>query len=205
MIGGRDDRSPAPRHLRDPLPVYEPPAGVDHPPLAPLLALLERLRAHGLPHALGASGLLAALGLVRKVNDWDVTVEASVGKLEAACAGLAFSRHGNSGCHADHKLGFEQERIELIADFAFFGPHGIVRIPTAVTGDWQGIPVGSPTAWAAAYALMGELDDDSRRRERAAALFAWLAGQPAEHEVRETLLAQSPPAEVAVRLRALPA
>ncbi|MEO5619208.1 MAG: hypothetical protein ABIS67_15670 [Candidatus Eisenbacteria bacterium] len=46
---------------RDAARVYSPGAPVDHPPLAPLLAVLDRLRARNLPHALGASGLLAAL------------------------------------------------------------------------------------------------------------------------------------------------
>jgi hypothetical protein len=184
--------------------VYTPPAGIDHPPFPPLLEMLERLRAQGLPHALGASGLLAALGLIREVNDWDVTVDAPIEKVEAACAGLEFSWHGHSGCHADHKLGFERERIELIADFAFFVPGGIVRIPTVVTGTWQGIPVGSPAAWAAAYALMGELDGDARRRERAELLFAWLASGPAEPDASARLLAQPLPEELARRLADLP-
>lgn len=184
-------------------PLDTPPGGIDHPPLAPLLAVLDRLRVHDLPHALGASGLLAALGLIRKVNDWDVTVDAPVERIEAACAGLEFTRHGNSGCHADHKLGFEKQRIELIADFAFFVPGGIVRIPTVVTRIWRGIPVGSPTAWAAAYALMGELDNDSRRRERADLLFAWLASGPGEPAVRSGLLAQPLPPALARELESL--
>jgi len=169
-----------------------------------LLALLARLRQHRLPHALGASGLLAALGLVDRVNDWDVTVEAPIEALEAACAGLEFTRHGNSGCHADHKLGFAKERIELIADFAFFVPGGVVRIPTLVTGSWRGIPVGSPTAWAVAYALMGELEGSLRRRERAEALFGWLAGSRGEPEARARLGAQPLPDGLARRLESLP-
>ncbi|MEO5619207.1 MAG: hypothetical protein ABIS67_15665 [Candidatus Eisenbacteria bacterium] len=141
--------------------------------------------------------------MIQQVNDWDVTVAAPIVRLEAACAGMDFTRHGNSGCHADHKLGFERERIELIAEFAFFVPGGAVRIPTVVTGIWQGIPVGSPTAWAAAYALMGELDDDARRRDRADALFAWLKSGPGETNVIVRLLAQPLPEGLARRLRSL--
>jgi len=186
------------------LPELFPAGPIDHPPREPLLALLARLRERHLPHALGASGLLAALGLIDRVNDWDVTVDAPIDALEAACAGLDFTRHGNSGCHADHKLGFAVERIELIADFAFFVPGGVVRIPTAVTGLWQGVPVGSPTAWAAAYALMGALEDSPRRRDRAEALFAWLAKAPAEPAVRARLEAQPLPSDLARRLESLP-
>ena len=174
--------------------------GIEHPPLAPLERLLERLRAHGLAHALGGSGLLAALGLVDRVRDWDVTVAASIESLEAACAGLDYARFGSDGCHADHKLTFERESVELIANFAFSVPGGVVAIPTLVTGHWRGIPLGSPTAWAVAYALMGELEDSARRRERAALLFEWLASQPPEREVIDALLAQPLPPTFHARL-----
>lgn len=176
---------------------------LDAPPLAPLRDLLARLDRGGLSYALGASGLLAALGLVAKVNDWDVQVDASIDELERACAGIGSGRFGNDPVHADHKLSFEAERVELIADFAFFAPAGVVTIPFAVTGTWQGIPLASPTGWAAAYALMGELEDSPRRRERADLLFAWLAGRASERAVIDALLAQPLPDELAARLRAL--
>ena len=174
------------------------------PPLPPLLARLELLERAGLPHALGASGLLAALGLVDEVNDWDVTVEADVDTLAAACAGLPFTRHGNSGCHADHKLTFEADRIELIARFAFFVPPGIVRIPTIVTRAWRGLPVGSPSAWAVAYALMGEFEHSPRRRERAELLFGWLERHGADPAGVQSLLAEPLPSSMRARLAALP-
>lgn len=180
-----------------------PRAAIDHPPLAPLHVLLERLSAAGIPHALGGSGLLAALGLVERVNDWDVTVDADVDALAAACAGLEFTRFGNNGCHADHKLGFDRERVELIARFAFFALDGVVRVPTRMTGHWRDVPLGSPTAWAAAYALMGELEDSDRRRARADLCFAWLANRPPEREVIAELLTQPLPSTVRVRVEAL--
>jgi hypothetical protein len=185
------------------LPVRPEREGVTTPPLAPLHELLARLEAAGLRHALGASGLLAALGLVDRVNDWDVTVAASMETLERACAGLAGERFGNDGVHADHKLTFHAERVELIADFAFFTPGGVVRIPVETTATWRGVPVGSPTAWAAAYALMGELEDSPRRRERADLLFAWLGGRAPESAVLDALLAQPLTDSIAARLRAL--
>ena len=177
---------------------------IETPPIEPLLARLEGLSRAGLPHALGASGLLAALGLVDRVNDWDVTVSADVETLAAACGGLAFTRHGNSGCHADHKLTFDAERIELIANFAFFVPDGIVRIPTIVTRQWRGVPVGSPAAWAVAYALMGELEDSPRRRERAELLFGWMERAGADEASVRALLAEPLLPEIRTRLEALP-
>ena len=182
----------------------EPRIALDAPPFAPLRDLLARLDHSGLRYALGASGLLAALGLVTKVNDWDVQVDASIDELERACAGLGSARFGNDRMHADHKLSFDAERVELIAEFAFFPPgSGLVRIPFAVCGSWQGVPLASPTAWAAAYALMGELEDSPRRRERAHLLFEWLRGREPERDVIDALLAQPVPEDLAARLRAL--
>lgn len=177
---------------------------ITHPPLAPLHMALARLEDAGIPHALGASGLCASLGLVTVVNDWDVTVEASLDTLAGIFAGQPHERFGNSGCHADHKLNLEGGAIELIARFAFFVDGGIVRIPTRVTGHWQGIPVGAPESWAVAYALMGELEDSPRRRERAELLFGHLTRSGADGEVIRLLLAEPLPRALASRLEALP-
>lgn len=174
------------------------------PPLPPLQAALARLAAADIPHALGASGLCAALGLVQHVNDWDVTCDADLDTLAALFAEQPHERFGNSGCHADHKLNLAGGGIELIARFAFFVPGGIVRIPTLVTATWQGVPVGSPEAWAVAYALMGELEDSARRRERAELLFGHLALRGADADTVRTLLAEPLPATIAQRLAALP-
>jgi hypothetical protein len=179
-------------------------SGLATPPFAPLQAVSARLASAGVAHALGGSGLCAALGLVDRVNDWDVTCDADLDALATIFAGQPHERFGNSGCHADHKLNLEGGGIELIARFAFFVPGGIVRIPTIVTRTWQGVPVGSPEAWAVAYALMGELEDSQRRRDRAALLFAHLAGHGADAATVRVLLAQPLPEAIAERLRALP-
>jgi hypothetical protein len=167
--------------------------------------VLARLDAAHLPHALGASGLLASLGLVERVNDWDVTVDAPIEALRAAVAGEGLDEHGPQGGHADHKLALRGAPIELIARYAVEVPGGVVRIPTVVTGAWHGAPVGSPTAWAVAYALLARVDDPPKRAQRAAraeALFGWIAERPAEAAVIETLLAQPLPGDLAARLRA---
>ena len=177
------------------------------PPLQPLRAALTRLAAAGIPHAIGGSGLLAALGLVERVNDWDVTCDASLDDLAALFGDQPHERFGNSGCHADHKLNLEDNGIELIARFAFFVDGGVVRIPTRVTGHWNGLPVGSPEGWAAAYALMGALESgpkQEQRTQRAEALFAHMAAQGADAEAIAFLLAQPLPAPLAARFAALP-
>lgn len=181
---------------------------IEHPPLAPLRAVLAKLAAAGIPHALGASGLCAALGLVGRVNDWDVTCDADLARLEALFADEPGESFGNSGCHADHKRTLHGGGIELIARFAFFVDGAIVRIPTVITREWNGVPVGSPEAWAVAYALLGELDDEAlraRRRTRAEALFGWLAAHGTDPGIVRALLAEPLPAKLAARLSALPA
>lgn len=180
---------------------------IAHPPLEPLRAALAKLERAGIPHALGASGLCAALGLADRVNDWDVTCEAGLGTLEALFAGEPSESFGNSGCHADHKLNLRGGEIELIARFAFFVEGGVVRIPTRVSRAWNGVPVGSPEAWAVAYALMGAYDDAAhreRRRARAETLFAWLGAHGADADTVRELLAQPLPGPLAARLAALP-
>lgn len=181
---------------------------IAHPPIEPLREALATLAGAGVPHALGASGLCAALGLVERVNDWDVTCDADLATLEALFAGEPGESFGNSGCHADHKRNLRGGEIELIARFAFFVPGGVVRIPTVVTRAWHGVPVGSPEAWAIAYALMGAFDDEAhraRRRERSELLFGWLDANGADPGTVARLLAEPLPADLAARLAALPA
>ena len=164
------------------------------PPEPPLRALLARLERERLPHALGGSGLLGSLGLVERVNDWDVTVDADVETLAAAFADVPFERHGHGGGHADHKLAFAEQRVELIARFAFFTSAGVVRIPTIVTRRWRGLPIGSPSGWAVAYALLAEHEASDRRRERSEALFAWLEREGADAALPRLLEQPLPPA-----------
>jgi hypothetical protein len=45
------------------------------PPFQVVSQVLAALRRHGAEAAIGGSGLLAALGLVDQVRDWDVTTE----------------------------------------------------------------------------------------------------------------------------------
>ncbi len=177
------------------------------PPREPLVRALATLERAGIAHALGASGLCAALGLVERVNDWDVTCDADLATLEALFAAQPTASFGNSGCHADHKLNLENGDIELIARFAFFVPGGIVHIPTLVSGHWNGLPIGSPEAWAIAYALMGEMEPgpkQAQRAERAEKLFAHLSAHGADAHALDVLLAEPLPAHLAARLGALP-
>jgi hypothetical protein len=173
------------------------------PPIEPLRAVITRLEKARIACALGGSGLLAALGLVDRVGDWDVTVEASLEDLQSLFSDREGEPHGSSGVHADHKLVLPDEKIELIARFAFRVPEGIVRIPTLVTRRWNEIPIGSPEAWAVAYAIMGELEDSARRRERADHLWRYLEENGSDPEVVRRLLQEPLPRMIAARLDTL--
>jgi hypothetical protein len=144
------------------------------PPLDHLAQVARRLDAAGIAWALGGSAMLHALGLADHVRDWDLTTDRSLEDVHAALRDLSPAIHGNSGIHADHKVGCFDDGVEVICRFAFFHPEGddVIRIPTMVSGSWNGYPVGSPEAWAVAYALM--IAEDAARMEKAATLFAWV-------------------------------
>ena len=177
------------------------------PAMGPLLDIVKTLETGGVPCALGASGLLAALDLVNVVNDWDLSCDADARDVQTKLLRRAPVLHGNSGCHADHKLTFVPERIEVICRFAFFVPGGVVNVPTRVTRRWRGVPVGSPEGWAVAYALLGMFDEAAqrpRRAERSELLFGWLERNGADAGRVDELLREPQPLPLAARLRALP-
>jgi hypothetical protein len=180
--------------------------GLGLPAIEPLRRLTDRLDAAGIEWGVGASGLLASLGLVDQVNDWDVQVEVEPDTLRALFSDLAYEFHGHGGCHADWKLAFADARTELIPRFAFFVPGGIVRVPLAVSRHWRSLPIASPEGWACAYWLMGEYDEPAlraRRAARAELLFAHLERAGADRARTAAMLAEPLPAPLAAMLRAL--
>ena len=185
--------------------------GIQLPPLEPLRLVTSRLDTAGIEWAVGGSALLASLGLVDRVNDWDVQVESSAEPLQFLFATLPHSFHGHGGCHADWKLSFDEQRTEVIPRFAFFvpgerGPNAVVRIRMQVSGHWRGLPMASPEGWACAYWLMGRYDEPSQRERRAARaelLFTWLAGHGADAARLDSMLLEPLPEELAARLHSL--
>jgi hypothetical protein len=178
-------------------------ASVTTPPREHLDQVARALDAAGIEWALGGSALCMALGLASRVGDWDLTTDAAPEAIVAALRDLtpAPELHGNSGIHADHKVVCFGGTVEVISRFAFFGEDdAVIRIPTIVTGKWQGYPVGSPLAWAVAYTLMaGEKEGYDVKAERLFALVEARGEAPAAE--RDALLAHPLPADVARRLR----
>jgi hypothetical protein len=166
------------------------------PPLEPLLELVTRLEAEGIRCALGGSGLLAALGLTETVHDWDLTADAPLERLAPLARDWPFETAGSSGVHADAKLMVPGHSIEVIARFAFFGPRGVIRIPTVIAGRWRGVPLGSPEAWLTAYHLL-------ERPAKRDLLLDHLRSRGHDPGVVETLLAEPLPGDLAGILASL--
>jgi len=167
------------------------------PPFEPLAEVVGRLEDQGLVCALGGSGLLAALGLVDEVGDWDLTTDAGGDEVAAALAGRAFERFGASGVHADSKLVLDGGVIEVISRFAMRSGADIVRLPTIVAGRWRGVPLGSPEVWAVAYHLLG-------REARTRTVLAHLDRAGADPAALARLLGEPLPPSLRTRLEALP-
>jgi hypothetical protein len=167
------------------------------PASAPLLDVVHRLETAGLVVALGGSGLLGALGLASEARDWDLTTDAAPADVAERLSGIELELVGPGGIHADHKVRSAGGTIEIICGFAIRSGDGVVHIPTAVSARVDGVPIGSPEAWAIAYALLGR-DEKSQR------LFQWLAEHGAHGAVVTRLLAEPLPDGPARRLATLP-
>ena len=166
------------------------------PPSAPLIEVVRRLEDAGLVVALGGSGLLGGLSLATEARDWDLTTDSTLEEVTAKLEGPALERFGPSGIHADHKLRLTGGAVEIICGFAIRSGGGIVRIPTVVSARAEQVPLGSPEAWAAAYALLG-------RAGKAERLMRWLAANGADAGVIARLTAEPLPGPLAARLRSL--
>lgn len=176
---------------------------VSLPPLEPLREVARRLEAAGIAWALGGSALMHALGLIDVVRDWDLTVDASQAETHAALRDLTPTLHDNFGIHADHKVVCFDGVVEVICRFAFFDPEGgprVIHIPTLVSGEWNGFPIGSPEAWAVAYTLM--IGEKPGRAEKAEALFAWTREHGDAARLAK-LLTEPLPEDLAERVRGL--
>lgn len=174
-----------------------PPAPPRLPPFEPLWEVHTRLARASLVHALGGSALLHALGLIDHVGDWDVNVEADHDVLGPLFEDLAPVRFGSSGIHADSKLQLFDAQVEVIVQMAIVAEGRVVQIPTLPAGEWRGVPVGSPEAWAVAYALLG-------RAPKSELLFGFLARRGAGRAAIARMIAEPLPAALCARLEALP-
>jgi hypothetical protein len=136
--------------------------------------VLDAIENAGLPAAIGGSGLLAALGLVQDVRDWDVTTEGDLATVEAALratgypVSLAPPGDPRYRTRARYLVDGGDHEVDVMVDFAVATPGGIEAFATRVTQTWLGLPIGDPAVWARAYRAID-------RPARAAVLEEWLA------------------------------
>lgn len=143
------------------------------PPLHLVKQVVAALQAHGAVVALGGSGLLAALGLIDQVRDWDLTTDAEPGTVETALRSIGAKYEPSTAAdglfrtRAQFVVTAPDHDVEVIVGFALSDGEQVVQLPTRVTGVWRGLPIADPVVWLQAYQLMG-------RPERADPLQRWL-------------------------------
>jgi hypothetical protein len=148
-------------------------AGPDTPPFDVVATVVAALRAHGAEAAIGGSGLLAALGLVEQVRDWDVTTDTDTGVVERALrsTGLPYRRStagdGPYRSRARVIVAADEHDVDVLVAFAVQDGDRVVPLPTRVTRTWRGLPIADPLVWRDAYRLLG-------RTERAVLLQNWI-------------------------------
>jgi hypothetical protein len=141
--------------------------------LACAVKVIAALQRGGLVTAIGGSGLLVAIGLSDEANDWDITVDGPDDRVTAALAdaGLEF-RDGTvrDGRFASTRwiVACDGHDIDVMVNYAIYGPEGICQLPTRVTRQWRGLPIGDPAVWEQVYRLLD-------RPEKADRLKLWLA------------------------------
>lgn len=167
------------------------------PGLELLRQVVDTLERSDVSCALGGSGLLKVLDLGVEVRDWDLTTEAPLERVVASLAPFVPRLVGPNGIHADHKLVVGDEEIEVIVGWSIRWEDEVIRLPTVVTGRWQGIPLGSLESWAVGYALLG-------RPEKSETLFRHLARHGASEPARGRLLGGHLPPELRAKLESLP-
>ena len=123
-----------------------------------LFEIAKRLKKNNIQFALGGSGLLSFFGCQTEINDWDITTDAPIEVVESAIDGLQFKRIGPSGIFETEylfKISLMNSIVDLMGRFALRTIDGVFKVPTIVSGEWDGIPVGSPESWIKVYELLG--------------------------------------------------
>lgn len=143
----------------------------EHPPLTTVVRIIDALRERRAPVALGGSAVLASLGLVDRVRDWDLVCEAEpddvAGVLDALHVAYATPSSGGRpfATRARFVVDAGDHEIDVLVGFAAWRGEEIVRFPAEPRSIWLGLPIADPDVWAVAYRLIG-------RPERAEALEA---------------------------------
>ena len=145
--------------------------------------IVAALVASGAEVAVGGSGLLAALGLVESVRDWDITTDAPENVVVDALdsVGLPYAAMGaGDGLYATRArfvVDCGDHNVDVLVGFAVREQGSSIPVETLVTRYWNGLPIGDPRAWAKAYRIIG-------RSQSAALLEGWRPNSDSAGAVR---------------------
>lgn len=117
------------------------------------------LSERGIHHALGGSGLMNLLGIELQVHDWDITVDYPEELVKTAISPYEYHRKESKAPFESayaYRVTVGTSDIDLIGSFAIRVGSVILECATIVTGEYQGIPLGSLEEWEKMYVAMGE-------------------------------------------------
>jgi hypothetical protein len=131
------------------------------PSLDVVRRVVRCLEGGGLDVAIGGSGLLAALGLMDVVHDWDVTTDGPASVVELALERTGFPYReaavgeGNFATEARYIVDGQSHQVDVLVGFALRDGDRTIVLPTRVSGRWRGLPLADPAVWELAYRLLG--------------------------------------------------
>jgi hypothetical protein len=134
------------------------------PPLEPVRSIVAALAARGMPVAVGGSAVLAALGLVDTVRDWDVTVEGDPDTVADILESLGLTAVDLNETvppfATDRRFVVDggDHDLDVLVGFALLDRGRPWRVPVRVFRHWRGLPIAHPADWERAYRLMGRTD-----------------------------------------------
>ncbi|CAG7647215.1 hypothetical protein PAESOLCIP111_05340 [Paenibacillus solanacearum] len=170
------------------------------PDLKHAAVVVEKLEQNRIDYALGGSGLLHSLGLTDVVRDWDLMTDAPKHRVLEALQHFEVTEiiSGDYPFASEYKLLIHDKdpQVEITGRFSIYSSKGLCRIPAAAVSRWNGIHVGSPEAWYAAYALMN-------RKEKAELLLSYLKKAVANQSMIHILMNEPFPDEILEEMKSL--
>lgn len=153
---------------------------VDHPPLEPVSSIVAALEARGMRVAIGGSAVLAAHGLVDRVGDWDVTIDADPDAVAETLAELGLDVEDATSGEPPFATGRRlvvtapDHTIDVLVGFALREAGERIPIPVRVGSRWLGLPIAHAEDWERAYRLLGRAERAESLARRSADASDWM-------------------------------
>ncbi|WP_044496513.1 hypothetical protein [Nesterenkonia massiliensis] len=139
------------------------------PPLSLIVEIQQKFAARGIHGVVDGSAVLASLGLVEDVQDWDLLTDVAPEAVQEVLEALEcrYERLGPAGVFRAAGLfgvSAEDHAIDIISRFTIESLEGLVHIPARAGDQWQGPVLARPQEWEMAYRLMGRTQRADLRR-----------------------------------------